>query len=167
MIEATTAELLDYFADVIERAERYGAVVEPPYDALEVEWRRSGEHLLMDLDVRPRFDRPTSVQITLRERWQPIGQDRWELAEYGYELRDFELDYRRALHQHDSDYFVRRFGVATHEHCEAVMSSETCGHYAGAACYGAVDGLERLYVVWTSGQKPDCSRMRCLEDQGA
>lgn len=164
MIEATTDELLGYLADMIERAERYGAIVEPPNDAPEVEWRREGENLLMDLDIRPLFDRPTSVQITLRERWQPIGQDRWELAEYGYELRDFEHNYRRALHQHDVDYFVRRFGVSPHEHCETVMGSETCRHYAGAACYGALDGLERLYVVWTAGLKPDCSRMRCLED---
>jgi hypothetical protein len=164
VIEATTDALLGYLADVIERAERYGAHVQPPNDAPEVEWDRAGEDLLMDLDVRPQIDGGTRAQITLQERWRPIGQDRWELAEYGYELRDFHLDYRRALHQHDLDYFVRRFGVASHEHCEAVMGHETCGHYAGAQCYGALDGLERLYVVWTAGTKPDCLQMRCLED---
>lgn len=164
MIEATTDELLGYLADVIERAERYGATVEPPNDAPEVQWDRVGEDLLMYLDVRPPVDGRTRAQITLQERWRPIGQDRWELAEYGYELRDFHLDYRRALHQHDRDYFVRRFGVASHEHCEPVIGRATCWHYAGAPYYGALDGLDRLYVVWTAGVKPDCSRLRCLED---
>jgi hypothetical protein len=164
VIEATTDELLGYLADVIERAERYGAIVEPPNDAPEVEWRRIGQDLLMDLDIRLPVNRRTRSQITLQERWRPIGQDRWELAEYGYELHDLELDYRRALHQHDLDSFVRHFGVASHEHCEAVMGHEACAHYAGAACYGALDGLERLYVVWTAGVKPDCTRLRCLED---
>ena len=164
MIEATTGQLLGYLADVIERAERYGAIVEPPYHAPEVEWGRVGDDLVMDLGIRLPLDRQTRTQITLQERWRPIGHDQWELAEYGYELRDFELGYRRAFHQHDLDYFVRRFGVASHEHCDAVMGCETCGHYAGAPCYGALDGLERLYVVWTAGAKPDCSRLRCLED---
>ena len=163
MIEATTGELLDYLADVIERAERYGAIVAPPNDAAEVEWRRDGSDLLMNLEVRPPLDRRTRVEIKLAERWRPIGRDRWELAEYGYELRDFGLDYRRALHQHDVGPFVRRFGVATHEHCEAAMGREACSHYAGVPCEGAIDGLERLYVIWTSGRKPDCSQLRCLE----
>jgi hypothetical protein len=164
VILATTNELLGYLADVIERAERYGATVAPPYGAPDVEWTRSGNDLLMDLDIRPLARRQATVQITLRERWRPAGSDRWELAEYGYEVRDYELDYRRALHQHDVDYFVRRFGVASHEHCEAAIGRETCGHYAGTLCYGALDGLERLYVIWTTGTRPDCSQMRCLQD---
>ena len=163
MIEATTDELLGYLADVIERAERYGAVVQPPNDAPEVEWRRYGNQLVIELEIRPPANRRTLVEIGLAERWRSIGFDRWELAEYGYELRDFELDFRRAFHQHDVAEFVRRFGVSTHEHCEPVMGHATCRHYAGVPCEGALDGLERLYVLWTARTKPDCSRMRCLD----
>ena len=164
MIEATTAELLDYLADVIERAERYGAIVQPPYDTPEVEWARAGGKLQMEIEIRPPVGRGARVEITLAESWRPIGPDRWELDAYAYELRDFELDYRRALHQHHRDDFVRFFGVATHEHCESVMGRPTCDHYAGVPCRDARDGLERLYVIWTAGAKPDCSQMRCIED---
>lgn len=104
------------------------------------------------------------VEITLAERWRPIGANRWELDEYAYGLRDFELDYRRALHQHNRDDFVRFFGVATHEHCESSMGHSTCDHCTGVPCRDARDGLERLYAIWTAGAKPDRSRMRCIED---
>lgn len=49
MIEATTDEILDYLADVIERAERFGATVLPPNDAETVAWERDGDDLFMDL----------------------------------------------------------------------------------------------------------------------
>jgi hypothetical protein len=164
VIEATTGELLGYLADVIEHGERYGAIVAPPYDAPEVEWTREGERLAMNVEIHPPAGRRARVQITLAERWRPIGADRWELDEYAYELRDFGLDYRRALHQHDRDDFVRFFGVATHEHCEAVLGRPRCDHYAGVPCRDASDGLDRLYVIWTAGTKPDCSQLRCLKD---
>jgi hypothetical protein len=163
LIEATTDELLAYLADVVERAERYGATVQPP-DRETVAWLRGGDDLIMDLLVYPPVGRRSrGVEITLQERWRPRSPDRWELTEYGYELRNQELDYRRAFHQHDVEHFVRAFGVVVHEHCEASMGNAACGHYGGEPCRGALDGLERLYVVWTGGTKPDCARLRCLE----
>jgi hypothetical protein len=111
VIEATTDEILDYLADVIERAERFGATVLPPNDAETVAWERDGDDLFMDLAVHPPVGRRARlVEIILRERWRAVGSDRWELAEYGYELRHHELAYRRALHRHDVDYFVRTSG---------------------------------------------------------
>lgn len=164
MIEATTEELLDYLADVIERAERFGATVLPPNDRETVAWERDGDELSMDLVVHPPVgSRSRLVEIALRERWRAVGGDRWELAEYGYELRDHELDCRRALHRHDVDRFVRTWDVATHEHCEATMGHAVCGHYAASPCRGALDGFDRLYELWLTGTKPDCSRLRCLE----
>lgn len=170
MIEATTDELLDYLSDVIYRAERYGALVKPgPQSGPqsdsndEIEWEREGMDLVLDVVVLPPVSRGARVEIALQERWQPVGQERWQLAEYGYDLRDFQVGYRRALHQHDQDYFVNQFGVATHEHCEAVMGRETCEHYAGTPCRGALDGLERLCSVWLAGKPPDCSELRCLD----
>ncbi len=163
MIEASTDELLDYLADVIERAERFGATVMPPHDAETVAWQRDDDELAMDLAIHPPVGtRSRLVEITLRERWRAIAGGQWELAEYAYELRDHELDYRRALHRHDVDHFVRACGVATHEHCEAAMGHPLCGHSEANPCRGALDGFEQLYGVWLTGTKPDCSQLRCL-----
>jgi hypothetical protein len=152
VITASTGELLGYLADVIAEAERYGATVLPPDDGDEVVWANDGDGLVMD--VAP-------VDLVLQERWRPHGRD-WLMAEYGYELRHHQLGFRRALHRHDEEYFVRTHGVATHEHCESTMGHETCGHYAGEPMRGALDGLMRLYSVWLTGRKPDCSTPRCL-----
>ncbi len=163
MIEESTDELLDYLADVIERAERFGATVMPPHDAETVAWEHDDDELAMDLAIHPPVaTRSRLVEITLRERWRAIAGGRWELADYAYELRDDELDYRRALHRHDVDHLVRACGVATHEHCEATMGHPMCGHYEANPCRGALDGFERLYGVWLTGTKPDCSQLRCL-----
>ncbi len=163
MIEATTDELLDYLADVIERAERFGATVLPPNDVETVAWERDGDDLFMDLAVQPPLGRGSRpVVIVLRERWRAVGSDRRELAEYGYELRNHELDHHRALHRHDVEHFVRAFGVAAHEHCEATMGSPVRSHYLANPCRGALDGFDRLYGAWLTGTKPDCSALRCL-----
>lgn len=163
MIEATTDELLDYLADVIERAERFGAAVLSPNGAETVAWERADDELSMEITVHPPVgSRSRLVEIALRERWRAVGGDRWELAEYGYDLRDHELDYRRALHRHDVDHFVRIYGVATHEHCEATMGNPACGHYLANPCRGARDGFDRLYALWLTGMKPDCSQLQCL-----
>ncbi|MBF6606710.1 MAG: hypothetical protein IVW53_14160 [Chloroflexi bacterium] len=116
----------------------------------------------MDLAVQPPAgSRSRLVEIALRERWHVVQGDRWELAEYAYELRHDGLDYRRALHRHDVDHFVRTYGVATHEHCEATTGNPACGHYMANPCRGALDGFDRLYDLWLTGTKPDCSQLRC------
>ena len=163
MITASTDELHAYLADLIETVERYGATVLPPNDAYEVYLGRDGTDLVVDLATRlPTGPRSRPVDLVLRERWRPIETGRMALAEYGYELRDHQLDYRRALHRHDADHFVRSFDVAVHEHCEATMGHETCAHYAGEPVAGAIDGFFRLYREWLAGARPDCSALRCL-----
>jgi hypothetical protein len=163
MIAATTDELLAYLADLIEIAERFGATVLPPDDAEDVAWEQDGDDLVLDLATRlPAPRRSRHVDLVLQERWSPTARDEWVLVEYGYELRHHELDYRRALHRHDVGYFVRAHDVATHEHCEATMGHAVCGRYAGEPVNGAIDGFRRLYSVWLSNTKPDCSRLRCL-----
>jgi len=164
MNTATTDELLTYLADLIETAERFGATVLPPHDADDVAWEHGDDDLVLDLATRlPVPRRSRDVDLVLRERWRPETRGGWVLVEYGYELRDHELDYRRALHRHDVEYFVRTHDVATHEHCEATMGHVACGHYAGPPVGGAIEGFSRLYNAWLSNTKPDCSRLRCLE----
>ncbi len=163
MIVATTDDLLRYLADVVDHAERYAATILPPNDADAIAWRLLGKTLAMDLEMRLPVDpRSRSVDLTLRERWRATGRDRWELSEYGHELRHHELDYRRALHRHDEGYFIRTFGVVTHEHCETLLGRPTCGHYAGDPVPEAITGFLRLYDIWLTGSLPDCEELRCL-----
>jgi hypothetical protein len=166
MIAASTDELLTYLADLIETAERFGATVLPPGDADDVAWEQDGDDLVLDLATRlPAHRRSRDVDLVLQERWSPRtrdARDAWVLVEYGYELHHHELDYRRALHRHDVEYFVRTYDVATHEHCEATMGHVVCGHYSGQPVSGAIDGFRRLYNVWLSNTKPDCPQLHCL-----
>ena len=163
MITATTDDLLTYVADLIETVERYGAILLPPNDAPDVALEQEMGDLVFELGTRLPVDRRSRhVDLVLSERWTSQGPDVYALAEYGYELRNHELDYRRALHRHDVDSFVRTHDVATHEHCEATMGHEVCSHYAGPPGSGAIDGFLRLYAVWLAGTKPDCSELSCL-----
>lgn len=163
MIAASTDQLLTYLADLIDTVERFGATVLPPDDADDVAWQQDGDDLVVDLATRlPSHSRSRAVELVLQERWSPTTRDELALVEYAYELRHHELDYRRALHRHDVDYFVRTHDVAAHEHCEATMDHAACGHYSGEPVSGAIDGFRRLYNVWLSNTKPDCSELHCL-----
>ena len=163
MIAESTEALLAYLADLIETAERYGATILPPDDGEEASWERDRADLVMELEMGlPATRRSRPAEIALAERWGPGGRDQWVLVEYAYELRHHELDYRRALHRHDVDHFVRAFGVATHEHCEVPMGHAVCGHYAGEPPRGAIDGFLRLLDLWLSGERPRCSNLRCF-----
>lgn len=163
MIAASTDELLAYLADLMEIAERYGATILPPNDGEEVSWGLDGADLVTEIEMHlPAARRSRPPDLVIAERWRSAGRERWELAEYGYELRHHELGYRRALHRHAVDYFVRTYGVASHEHCEHPLGHEAYGHYAGEAPRGAIDGFFRLYDLWLAGERPDCSGLRCL-----
>ncbi len=94
--------------------------------------------------------------------WQLTGPDEWVRVEHAYELRHHELVYRRAFHRHDQDHFVRLYGVATHEHCEATLGLEVHGDYVGPPVADAFDGFRRLYDTWLMDRKPDCRALTCL-----
>lgn len=163
MITATADELLEYLADVVERAERFGPAVSPTDGGDEIAWERDGPELVMSLAVHPPLDpRSHPARLLLHERWREAGRDRWEYVEYGYEMRHYELDYRRALHRHHVDHSVRTYGVATHERCEVPMGHASYDHYAGVPVLGSLDGFDRLYGLWLTGAPPDCSALRCL-----
>ncbi len=79
-----------------------------------------------------------------------------------YEIRHHELGYRRAFHRHDAERFLRAFDVATHEHCEATLGHAACSHYFGDPVVDATDGFRRIYELWLTDEKPDCSILPCL-----
>lgn len=165
MIAASTDDLLTYLADVVEAMERLAVIVVSGDGDEEIAWNRDGDELAMDLlGHLPAGRRERPAELMLQERWRQAGSDRWRQAEYGYELIHRRLGYRRALHYHSEEAFVRAFGVATHEHCEASLGSAAeCDHYAGEPIRGAVDGFERLYNAWLENTRPDCSQLRCLQ----
>lgn len=161
---ASANELLVYLADLVQELERYAVALLPPDDGDEITLGRE-EHggLVLDLEGRlPMSRRAGSVELALFERWRLIGADQWACVEYRYELRHHEIGYRRAFHRHDEEYFVRMYGVATHEHCEATIGVEVCGHYYGPPVADAFDGFRRLYGTWLADAKPDCLALDCL-----
>jgi hypothetical protein len=162
---ATEDALLTYFADLIEEIERFAVTVLPPNDSFEIELGRDDDGaLVIDLDCRPPLARRSAdVRIEVFERWRPTGVDRYERVDYKFEIRHGGLQYRRAFHRHDEDHFLRAFDVVTHEHCEETMGVPTCRHYFGEPVVDALEGFMRLYELWLSDEKPDCSALRCLE----
>lgn len=164
MTLASANELLAYLADLVEELERYAVALLPPGDSDEITLGQDLDgNLVIDLEARlPTPRRSRDVELELFERWHLTGPDQWACAEYQYELRHHELGYGRAFHRHDEDYFVRMHGVATHEHCEATMGVDVCGHYCGQPVGDAFDGFRRLYATWLTDQKPDCLALTCL-----
>ena len=164
MTLASASDLFTYLADLVERLERYAITLLPPNDADEIALGKEPDgSLVIDLEGRlPTPRRSKDVDLLVFERWRAIDADEWVCVEYAYELRHRELDYRRALHRHDEDHFVRWFGVATHEHCEVPMGVVTCGHYRGMPVADAFDAFKRLYEESLGDEKPDCRGLPCL-----
>lgn len=161
---ATCDDLLSYLGDFVQHLERFGVSLLPPDDGDDISLGEEPDgSLVIDLGGRlPVARRSKHVDLTIFERWRSMGSDEWVLDEYGYELRDHALDYQRALHRHDVDAFVRSYGRATHEHCEPTIGVVDCDHYAGDPVEDAFDAFERLYGLWLSGERPECSALACL-----
>lgn len=161
---ASADALLSYLADLVEQIERLAVRVLPPNDADEIEVGREDDgSLVIDLECRPPLPRRSAeVEIRIFERWRPIEHDRYERVDYRFEIRHHALGYRRAFHRHDAEHFLRAFDVATHEHCEAALGYATCGHYVGEPVVDATDGFRRVYELWLTDEKPDCSTLSCL-----
>lgn len=161
---ATEDGLLTYFADLVDEIERFAVTVMPPNDSEDVSLGRDGDALVIDLECRPPLSRRSAgVAIVIFERWRRAGPDRYERLEYTFEIRHEELQYRRAFHRHDVEHFLRSSDVATHEHCEATMGHVTCDHYFGEPIRDARAGFMRLYELWLADERPDCSKLRCLD----
>ena len=162
MTAVTPDDLASYLARFVEWAERLAITFVGIDDALVLGRERDGS-LVIDLEGRfPAGRRTPPAELEVVERWSPDAGDGLVRVEYAYELRHRSLDYRRAFHHHDERHFLRQFIVATHEHCEATMGVEACGHSFGLPARDAFDGVTRLYDLWLTGAKPDCATLRCL-----
>lgn len=165
MTPASAGHLRTYLADLVETLERFALTLLPPNDAEEIALGTEPDGaLVIDLEARfPSSRHSRDADLQLFERWRRFDRSGLVCVDYMYELRQGELDYRRALHRHDEEWFVRRFGVATHEHCEAPMGTTKCDHFAGPPVRDAFDAFTRLCDLWLVDHQPDCSALTCLE----
>ena len=161
---ATENALLTYVADLVDAIERLAVTVLPPNDADEISLGREADGaLVIDLECRPPMShRSADVHMDIFERWRPGVGNRYERVDYKFEIRHDERQYRRAFHRHHVEQFLQAFDVATHEHCEATLGVAVCSHYFGEPVADAEEGFMRLYELWLSDEKPDCSALPCL-----
>lgn len=165
MIRSGGAAFASYPVELVEMMERFGAVVSEA-DTVTVVTGPDGSRRI-DITARlpwgPGVDPPT---IRTREVWRPTGMpmdpDAFELTEYAYELLHRPLGYRRSLHLHHADAFLRAYGRPEHEHCEVPIGHAACAHVAGEPVRGGFDGFRRLLDVFIQGGPPDCRALRCL-----
>jgi hypothetical protein len=109
---------------------------------------------------------PKHAVVGITEDWVLRGQW-WELAEYLYELVDRERARRRAFHCHDRDHFVERYRVVVHEHCEEVIRSSECEHYAGRPMANGHQAVEALLAEWVRDGPLGCAELVCLDPMPA
>jgi hypothetical protein len=135
----------------------YGASLpEPTLDRY-----RSGE-VGFELEATlPGSGQPRPATVRAGEIWEPVD-DGFVRAEYLYELIEYPLDRRRALHAHDTAVFARRFGVLVHEHCEETLGRPACDHYHGIPIENGYDALDRLLVTWARPEPLGCASLRCM-----
>ncbi len=135
----------------------FGAVLpEPALDRFT-----SGEVGFELAAVLPGSDQPRPAIVRVGEIWAPVDQG-FERVEYLYDLIEYPLNRRRALHAHNADVFARRFGVLVHEHCEEALGQPACAHYHGIPVENGYEALGRLLSGWGQPGPLGCAALRCL-----
>ena len=156
------AELDAYVADLAELAERYGITLTLSDDeSLSIETEPGGGRRFNIVGSLPDGRRPPQATVQIAEKWQAVD-DAYERSAYRYELIDHQRGYRRAFHRHDDQWFVSRFGVVVHEHCESPIGETRCPHHFGPPIADAFKGIEALMSAWVA-DSPDCDDLPCLE----
>lgn len=111
----------------------------------------------------PDPDASLAAEMRIAEIWRPVLSDRWERAEYAYDLIDRPLGRRRAYHLHDADAARAVLGVAAHEHCEEILGAPTCDHYRGLELGDGHQGIDLLDAAWVRPGNLGCAAMVCLQ----
>jgi hypothetical protein len=162
-VQLTQAALEDYLSRVAELLERYGVALDiGPQEDLALEESPSGARSFELRGFLPDGQMPPGSTVVLREVWSRATGNRLERTGYEFELLDHERDFRRAFHLHDPEFFIGRFQVVVHEHCEQPIGTAPCDHMAGDPVRDAYQGVEVLLGVWVDPVVPDFSRFRCL-----
>lgn len=149
-----------YVADIAKLLDRYGASLDP--GELSIEEAAAGARTFDIRGFLPDGRQPPLAALEIRETWLSVVTGAFERAEYAYELVDRGRDYRRAFHMHFTEWFVQRYQVVVHEHCERPVGRVACEHYEGSPIRDAFAGILKLMDVWTDAP-PDCAELRCLD----
>lgn len=163
-MRGTQDEVAGYLAATANLLERYGVNLAFPSgsDAVELLEDSSGSLSFELLGNLPSSQDAARSEMAIREGFERLGPDHYERTRYEYELVDRARDYRRAFHMHFTDWFVERYLVVVHEHCERPIGRSPCEHYEGFPVRDAFAGIVKLVELWTDGP-PDCAELRCLE----
>ena len=163
-MELSNPAVDDYASRLTTLIERYGVVLTKPAAGEPVEILEADDGTLSFelIGSLPDGRSPALATLQVRERFRPIGDDRFERDGYEYELVDQERDFRRAFHLHDAPWFERRYLVVVHEHCERPIGSVECAHYQGSPRRDGFAGVVALIDAWTD-EPPTCSKLPCLD----
>ncbi|NJD30006.1 MAG: hypothetical protein FIA92_17140 [Chloroflexi bacterium] len=104
---------------------------------------------------------PRAPEIWLGERWTAVEQDDYRLTSYVYEFIERALDRRQAFHRHDEDWFLDRYAVTVHQHCEEVIGEPVCSHYFGLPI-DPFEAVHRFFVQWGQPGPLGCAELRCM-----
>ena len=155
----TRRGFLDHVANLVALIERYGASL-GAVDPVSVEDADLGLSFALEASL-PGAGEAVQARLAVRERWSRSASDGFERAAYAYELLDPARDLRRAFHLHDPEWFMARFLVLTHEHCEQPIGLARCAHLHGQPVRDAYRGIELLMAAWLD--EVDCTSLPCLE----
>jgi len=103
-----------------------------------------------------------ATEISLRETWRPLPNQRWERHEYTYDLIDRPMNRRRAFHLHDRAAAEALLGAAVHEHCEETLGQPLCAHYLGRELPHGHVAIDLLMAAWTEPGVYGCAELICL-----
>jgi len=154
--------LEDHVGEIARLIERFGAVLASDED-IQILELPDGDRRFELAAILPGAPGAAVSRMLVQERWHRVGTDALERADYAYELLDRERNVRRAFHRHDVDWFVHRYSVVVHEHCERPIGVAPCAHLEGRPIRDGFAGLTRLIETWTDPEPPDCRALRCLE----
>jgi len=160
-VSAGRSRLRSYVSGLATYVVRLGADLTATPGLHEDEAGHVSFEIVADL---PGSGQPTPARIVLRELWV-LSSQRWEAAEYEYELLDHQRDRRRAFHRHHEAFFLRRAGVTVHEHCEETLGAPRCNHYFGLPLRDGYEGVEQLVIAWTENGPLGCAGLRCMDER--
>jgi len=162
-MRGTQDEIAAYLASAANLLGRYGADLAFPagLDAVEL-LEDSNGNLSYELLGTLGSQNAARSELAIREGFDRLGPDQYERMRYEFELVDRGRDYRRAFHMHFTDWFIERYQVVVHEHCERPIGRVLCEHYEGSPVKDAFAGILKLVDAWTDAP-PECVDLRCLD----
>ncbi|MBA3877081.1 MAG: hypothetical protein C0498_09130 [Anaerolinea sp.] len=163
-MRGTQDQIAAYLASAANLLGRYSVDLALPSDsdAVELLEDSNGNLSFELLGTLPGSQDVARSELAIREGFERLGPDQYERTRYEFELVDRGREYRCAFHMHFTEWFVERYQVVVHEHCERPVGRVACEHYEGSPIKDAFAGILKLIEVWTDAP-PDCATLACLD----